>query len=322
MLLSLVLDKLRNELSDPDGDDWSDTELSSILSDQQLIMVRRQVTIDENYHNHRFTLLGANATQVSGDVYRYRLPRWCMRIVDMRLAQTGVTDSRKRELKPIDKYSGGYGWMFWGAHSIEVRGYASAEDIEVFCAKRPARLTKGTLPDQAGLSGSNQLRLDRDGSADALIHPHETEADSYVNGIFQITGVDVPASHIVSGQLAVCTASVHNQNTGGVLYTVLTLDRDWSVAPTTADTYEMHVEVGDEHMRLLVLLAARAAWIRKGNLDEVRASEGEVAQEWREFISHIQPRQLQMPHIIKSSLYPTVPTKTDTYDDDTSWYWG
>lgn len=322
MRLSQIVTKLREELSDPASStnvDWSTAELVGVLSDQVLVMVRRQVAIDEAYHNHRFTLLAANATQRSSNIWAYILPHWCPRIVQVRFAQDSALDPEQRALRQRDKF-GGIGWRYSGRREIEVNGIATAEDIEVWCAKRPARLTLGTLPTQTGMA-SNQLRLDADTSADALIYPHETVPNSYANAVVELTGVNA-VGHLVGGQVNTVVSSLHLQNEAGTLYTVLTMRSAWSVVPVAADTYESHPEIDDEHLRLLILLAARTCWTRKGNKDEVRASEMELHQEWAEFQRHMEPRGLQEPKILKDHLYPEIANTSRGGDDSTAAWWG
>lgn len=322
MRLSQIITKLREEISDPASStnvDWADGELAGILSDQVLIMVRRQIAIDEAYHNHRFTLLGSTAIQRSGNIWAYRLPHWCPKIVEVRFAQDSALESQQRVLRQRDKF-GGLGWRYSGRREIEVNGIATAEDIEVWCAKRPARLTKGTLPTQASLA-TNQLRLDVDTSADASTYPHETVADSYANAVVEITGVNA-VGHLVGGQVNTVVSSAHLQNEGGTLYTVLTMRDAWTVVPVAADTYELHPEIDDEHTRLLVLLSARACWSRKGNKDEVRATELELHQEWAEFQRHMEPRGIQEPKILKDHLYPEIANASRGGDDSTTFWWG
>lgn len=322
MRLSQIITKLREELTDPSTStnvDWSDAELVGVLTDQVLIMVRRQVAIDEAYHNHRFALTAASAVQRSSNIWAYRLPHWCPKVVEVRFGQDSGLDPRQRVLRQRDKF-GGAGWRYSGRREIEVEGIATAEDLEVWCAKRPARLTKGTLPTQTGMA-SNQLRLDADTSADALLYPHETVADSYVNAVVELTGVNT-VGHIVGGQVNTVVSSLHLQNEAGTLYTVLTFRDAWTVLPVSLDTYEMHPEIDDEHLRLLILLCARACWTRRGNKDEVRASELELHQEWAEFQRHMEPRGLQEPKVIKDHLYPETANTTRGGDDSANFYWG
>jgi len=319
MRLSLILSKLRSELIDADSDDWTDAELSGIISDQQLIMVRKQVAIDEKYHNHKFDLLTTDATQISGDVWSYRLPPWVMRITEVRLMQTSNIDPRKNLIPEI--HDGlGKGFQYSKGNRIELWQWGDAQDITISCAKRPARLTKGTLPDQTAMTAS-EMRLDEDSaSGDASNHPHESVDGSYVNGMFEITGVDSGATpRYVSGQMRRCTNSQHGQQLSTTLHTLLTFEDAWSPILATADTYEMHPEIADEHMRCLILLSARAAWQRKGNFDEIRASSPEFTQEWNEFMSHIRPRSLTGPRVIKSRVTPQVFGQHG--DDNPDFYW-
>lgn len=321
MRLSQVLTKLREELSDPASSsnvDWSTAELSGVISDQALIMVRRQVAIDEAYHNHRFTLLAASAVQRASDTWVYVLPPWCGRIVEVRIAQSSALDPRQQVLRQVDKFGRG-GWRYSGRREIELVGFSQAQGITIACAKRPARLTLGVLPDQTGMS-STQLRLDADTSANALIYPHESVADSYANAVLEITGIDDAVAQ-PGGQVRTVLSSAHKQVFAGALYTVLTINQAWSTQPVADDTYELHPEIDDEHLRLLILLSARACWTRRGNKDEVRASEMELYQEWAEFQRHMEPRGIQEPKIIKEQLYPELQNTSGRTQDDGYWNW-
>lgn len=322
MRLATVLEKLRYELSDPTtstNKDWSDPELSGIISDQVHIMVRRQVALDEAYHNHRFDLLAASATQRAADVWAYRLPHWVSKIIEVRYKQDSDMDPRKRVIPRVDRM-GGRGWRYSGRREFELTRIAMPEDITLAVAKRPARLTKGRLPPQTGML-ANQIRIDADTSADAQNYTHEGIEDAYVNAVIELTGPN-STTRAPGGQVRTVTRSEHYQVDGLEIYTVLTVDSDWTVAPATADLYEMHPEIDDEHLRLLILLCARSAWTRKGNADEVRASEAELHQEWSEFVNGIQPRDLAAPKIIKPWLSDDVTASMRHGDNDSDFWWG
>lgn len=314
MKLGTAIAELSQLLQRVDDTEWSDAELSSALHRHVLALSRDMAQLDSGYFDHTITALATAARQVKTDCWAYSMPPWIERVVDVReaLSTTAPTTASRGYVVPpqLSQYDG-KGWRWRGPDTFHLIGWGAALDLEVAVSKRPARPTLGTLPTQANLPASPvgvYLRLDADTSADAAKHPHETLADSYANARIELTGANAR-----SGQFRRVIGSTHFQDEGGTRYTVLQVDRAWDVAPQAGDTYEMHLELADEHMQLVLMLAANTLWGTRGNKAEQRAIAPMIQKELEEFRAGITPRQTQFPyylrHTIRASATSPMPTE-------------
>lgn len=300
MRLSDVLDQVRLSVEDKSSAHWGDDTIIRQVDVQTYRIARRLVDVDEGYLSVRLDIDATAAIARHTNVFTYKLPWWSMKVAEVR--ERGTTNQARGRLirkgYKFDEDEPGR-WRYTDKNAISLEGFSAAQDLSLVIAKRPARLTRGTLPDQASITTS-QLRLDVDTSTDALKHPHEKEANSYAGSLFEITGLD-SATHLVSGQIRQAASSAHLQVFGSTIHTVLTFEEAWTVTPIAADTYEMHAEVPDEHMRLVVLLTASALLSHEGNKDAVAGLGRELSEEWRLFITHVNNRDIQEPKVMVES---------------------
>lgn len=317
MRFSDGLARLRQLLQDVTTTHWSEAELAAYLNRHVVSLTRKMTEIDEGYHNCRITLLAANSRQVKSDEFEYSTPPWVMKVRDLReLTDPTSPPAGSRGMALPYAPKSGIGWVWRGMNTVAVVALgATAKDYEAFCAKRPAKLTKGTLPTQ-NLIDTSHMRLDTDTSAVALLYPHETQTDSYINTIIEITG-----NNARSGQTRRVTGSAHFVDEAGTRYTVLTLEAPWSTQPLAGDTYDMHFEIPEEHMNLVLLLAANTAWSTRGNVDEQKAMSPELVTEMREFESHIRPRQLAQPIYLRSTAMPSLGLTAQRTEDTQQPLW-
>lgn len=300
MRLSQLVLETQVALDSVSSSKWSQAQIGAALNSQLVSMIRKMTETDEAYHSHIFTRLGSSARQVHSDRWAYQLPLWVMKISEVRQlhgsasAQTGPLIDRASKFR-------GRGWYYTADNEITLRGWSQAVDLEFAVAKLPARMTKGTLGDQAGVA-TNQVRLDPDGAAgDATDFPHESVADAYAGALLEIVG---PASARVGQVLRVLSSA---PNTGaGLNQHLLTMEAAWpSGAPVVADRYELHAEVPGEHSRLIVLLATRTLLSQQRNLEGVRIYAPELSEQWSMFLAGIRNRDVQQPHVIQEFL-PTL----------------
>lgn len=311
MRLSTAITELSELLQRVDDTIWSEKELGSYIHRHVLSLSRRMAELDVGYFNHTIYLNSANARQVHSQDFEFTLPMWIDRITQVReaLSVTAPTGaSRGRAIPQLHKYDS-WGWIFNGPNVLQLKGWGNAVHLEVEIAKRPPRPTKGTLPAQTSMSTS-QLRIDADTSASAAIHPHETITDSYVNSIVEIVG-----NTARSGQIRRVTASAHFQDLAGTLYTVLTLDEPWTVQPVaTTDQYELHLEIPEQHLQLVLHLAAHTAWGARGNNDQQKALAATIADQMAEFQRHVTPRSIAHPRHLRHSILPNTIGPSPTED--------
>lgn len=300
MKTSELVEETNTAVDNITGRRYSTAQVVRQLNIQQRSMVRKMVELDRNYFNTRTDLTALSAIQVHANEWLYDLPPWLMKLTSVR-EQADVTLSRGPIVPKRSKFSEvEKGWQLTSVNQLSLYGYSAAIDLTIECAKVPALLTLGTLPSQSGM-GLTQMRMDADTSADAAIYPHETWPNGYLGALFEITGVN-DASRQPGGQIRRVASSSHLQVFSGEIYTELTFDTPISVALAANDTYETHSEVGVEHLRLLVLLAARALLQNEQNVDGVRVIREELAEQWASFIEHIKSRDLAEPYVWQEQL--------------------
>lgn len=312
MRLSQAMEQLEELLQSSDVTHWSLKERASHLNRHALSLARKMAATDEGYFNFLVPLAASQRRKIKADTWDYTLPTWIERIVEVR-ENSSATDPtgvvRGRVFPYVQKY-GGFGYTMQGPNLRIVSG-TEPSDLEVAVAKRPAKVTRGTLPTQANLPSPNTsyLRIDADTSADALNYPHETITDSYANALVEITGQTAR-----SGQLRRVVGSDHFQNEGGTLYTVLQLEEPWTTQPLAADTYELHFEIPEQHMQLVVYLAAHTLWGTRGQVENQKAHAAIISEEMAAFTHHITPRQVSQPAYLRRSILPPLSSTLRTED--------
>ncbi len=312
MRLGTAILELSQLLQRTDSTTFGEAELGAYLHRHVLSLQRKMAEVDAGYFNHVLQLPLAQARQFKSDAWEYTLPPWVERIVEVRQSlstTTPTTAALGGTLPQIHKFET-RGWRRNGPSTLHLKGFMTALDLELTVCKRAARPTKGTLPTQANLTAPalRHVRIDADTTADALLHPHETLTDSYANAIIEITG-----NHARSGQYRRVVGSTHFQDEAGTRYTVLEVESDWTVQPAAADTYEMHLEIPEQHAQLVLLLAAHSAYGTRGNSDEQKAMAGLVANEMAEFQRHITPADVHHPRHLRHSVLPisSAPARTE-----------
>jgi hypothetical protein len=293
MRFSEIILETQTQLDSLSGRKFTEAQVGLAVNSQQRSCIRYLADKDEAYFNHTFTLLKAAARTPHANLWSWRLPLWVMKVSSVRQYLGGSTSTRGVMLHRLTKYDElmTSGWRWTASNELVLVGYGQAIDLELEVAKIPARMTKGTLPSQAGLTTS-QMKLDADAGA---VHVHESVLDSYAGGLFEITG---PASTRL-GQLLRCIGS-GNDPAGRIL----TMEEAWTSVPVVADTYEMHMELPTQHGRLLVLLATRQLLAQEKNLEGVNAIRDEIAEQWRQFTDTIGNRDLTQPYTVIEDLMP------------------
>lgn len=288
MRLAALDDRLAMLVDDLTAQKWGAKRRGIALNDMQRSLVRLMADCDQGFVNHRFTVPIASMRTVHADEFSCQLPPWVLKVTAVRLTAVS-TEGRKRLVERANKWGHRPGWYFSASNELTFYRMGQPQSFDIECAKIPALMTKGTLPSQAGMTTS-QMRLDADPALTAD-YPHETAQGSYAGGLFEITG---PTSARV-GQLLRCTGSLHDQSSIG---TVLTFEQPWASVPLAGDTYEMHTEIPDQHINLLVLLAAQRLFAQIHSSEGIAAIGPELAREWDQFKRHITSRDVQEPEYI------------------------
>lgn len=279
---------------------WSEAMIVANLNVQLRSLVRQLTLLDQGYHNHVFQLSKDAAVQKHAGRWSYRMPAWVMKVSLVREGRPS-DEGEGRVIAVRQKFhNAGDTWMPGG--NLELLYFGSqAIDLEIQCAKLPARMRRGTLPDQTGMA-ANEIRLDANVASPQVFQP-EHIADSYGGGIFELTGVDT-LTRTVAGQMRRGLTSAHGVLLAGpnTHHAEVTVDADWTLAPVEDDTYEMHAEIQDEHLRLLELMSIRSLLAQERNVDGIRAYEGEVREQMALFNQHVSQRDVQTPKIALESI--------------------
>lgn len=281
-----IIALLREQVDDVQSQEWTDERLLRILNQQMFKLFREQVSADDSYHNLELTLSAASATAVHLNQYVYTLPRWVFRVTWVRFkteTTEGIGPPIPRAYRP-DSFR--HGWLLDANKRLRLVGFGQAEDIILGVAKVPAKIHSGTLPAQTVTgsltSATTQVRLDKDNDP---TFAHESEPDAYRNAIIEITTAGK------SGQIRRVTASTPNESIPSNFHTVLTVERPWTSNPVLADTYDLHAEVDDPLIRLLITESAQVCEQMRHNANGMAVLTPELMSERTKFQEHVKPRE-------------------------------
>lgn len=290
MRLSELISETRVTISAKTTRTWSDADIVVALNAKQRALVRILTERDEKWFNHTFNLLKAAARTQHTTLWGWKIPPWILKVTSVRQLFGGSTAARGPRIPRADKLSNKPGWDFGAGNELRLVGYSGPIDLEIECAKLPARMIQGTLPSQSGMTTS-QMKLESDATAAASAKPfpRETALDFYAGSQFEITGPD----SVRVGQLLRCVG-----NTTDPAGRILTMEEAWTTPPVATDTYEMHMEAPPQHARLLVLLASRTLFAQERNTEGLAAIEPEVNEEWKLFLDSSVDRDLTEPHTV------------------------
>ena len=297
MKLSETTRIFRDLVQDPDATHWPDAEVARLLHQAQLRMFSIQCSSDPSYYNLELNILGSSARQVASQVFEYDLPQWIHRVSRVRKASGSSTSRREPNIPQGSMRVDRPGWFFSAAKVLQLIGFTRL-DLTLGVCKKPARPHRGTSPAAGSAStlvlqaanAAGQIGTDADPFKN---YDQETELDGYRNAIVEITG---PVSGVrnPTGQIRRCIASTRALVSSAVRTTV-SVQPDFAVTPASSDTYEMHVEVDDAHVRYLVLLAAQYGWQKQQNVSAIASIQKELGEEDEAFKHNCRQRMNQDP---------------------------
>jgi hypothetical protein len=225
------------------------------------------------------------------NLFEYDLPRWTHKVIKVR-EDSGTGDRSKGPIMQGSLRSNQPGWAFFTNKTIKVAGYSTAKDLIVSICKQPARLQAGTSP-AAGTA--NTLVLEA--LSASFVYEEDAEADAYANAVFEITGpITTGPDRNPTGQIRRVTSSARSQPVAvAEVRTTVTLETNWTVTPAQNDTYEMHAEVDDAHIRYLVLMTAQYCWQKHQNVGAIQSISGEMREEHDRFVTSARDRMSHGP---------------------------
>lgn len=312
MRLSDVIGGIREKVHDEDSDQWSDARVTFWINSVQRSLYLDLAEADPTYMQIPLELSASDATQLNSGIFRYLLPSWVHRVTMFRETEAGTGDPRNNPIRPIadDKFRCN-GWSFVGNRAIELRGVTAAKDVTLWVTKPPAPLCKGTL-EPGGSSSSTQLVFDAVISppVDSASSPYALELteNGYTGAVFECV---TPGFY---GQIVRCSSSLFdNASTGFAV-----VDIEPSLTGNPSGAFEMHPEIDDQYLELLMLKVAERLFHKTANVDGVAALQPAIRQEMARFMEAIRPRQHQEPF----KLRPEGDFEVGTFEDankDASW---
>jgi len=325
LLLSQVIERCRRKLNDPSSKAiadrfWSDAEVAEAISTHQTTLAQRQVQADDSFFNQRIEIDGTTAVKIHNDVYEYNLPRWFYRIHAVREVESVGTELGRLSF-PRRPRGRGRGFELHTRTKLWLYGVSDSDvpSLHVEASKMPARLHTGTVR-KATVAGEAVLYLDDQTSMDL-----EQEVDRYRGSIFEITTAAAPvATRDPVGQLRVGTASVREFDVPLQKYLIkVTLDAPFSTGddPIVGDKYEMHVEIDDTHINLLVVMAVESLFHKTNNRPGLASIQDQMLREWKMFEDSMQTRQDMEQVFVSQDPYDEVP-RDDLDRDFTGGFYG
>lgn len=282
---------------------WSDSTIALHATHHIQSMSRLQAQRDQGFHNFTLILKGTEASSVLGSVWQWTLPTWVISISEIRLLvggipATGTTtfspymwDTAVNVGDPVLKAVKGsnYGWSYEGNRVLRLWGYGTPPDMILQVAKLPAPLIRATLD----LDAVNVNRFRLPATLDVGIEDYTEGA--FINAEFVTIGVSDLAVNVATlGQTRRCIYSKAGQivssQTDNLRRTEVYLEQDLPNMYFTGDTVETVVPMGDEHLRLILLLVARSCYAQIGNMPAMNAIREELAEQMTLFNNYITPR--------------------------------
>lgn len=343
MLLSTALTELRDVLADPavnssSNTTWPDAELIRNLSRQVRGLFRDQTQIDEAYHNCDINLVSTGFQNIETTAWDYPFKPYVERVVNVWYRSTlpaGSTDAeapvrvvngsgttivqtRDKMLATADIRQSRQGWRFHTLYGLRIVGFQTIPMLVCQVAKSPAPLTRGTIELASG--STSKFYLVNETTATAADGLHDQVDDSYRNATFHFTSTADSAGSILTGVTRRCIGS-KMVFTSSARRIEIQLDAALPRAlAATTDTYEMCLEVPESASRYVILLAARAAFEKKHNIEGIKAITPELMEQRQEFRNFVAPRGMQEAKTVQDTLIPQVYNMPDTALDNSGWY--
>jgi hypothetical protein len=280
MKLSDLMLMVRDEVRDSAGSLYTDAIIARAVNNAQRKAFRLRAQEDRAFYNLDIALTALRARQVHSDVFRWSLPFYTWRVVAVYESASSST-TRGSLVEPAQSLEH-VGWNLYAGRELEVRGiYTAAPALSVQILKEPAPLSKGTLPDQTGITGDD-LRLASYSSLTDF--PMPPEVDRYANSIIEITGA---VNDAATGQIRKISGYRPNSVTS-VRYPEITVVDGWESIPASGQTYDMHAETDESATDLLVLEAAHDVYRGGGAVgpaELVRQKIQQVELEYRQSVT-------------------------------------
>ncbi|MCP3960852.1 MAG: hypothetical protein GY719_23655 [bacterium] len=322
MILSELLQSERDLIKQV-AKDLPDAELCRLSDLVIASLVRRQIEVNQGYHNCEINIAKEEFNQTSGDEWDVQMPSWTMRIVDVKGRTPGGDpalqspweseqhDNRGSRLRRSVQGDFNSGWQHIG-DLLRLRRTSGPEDLALRIAKRPARMFKATVDVRQDESVSFLLPVSLD------IGSPEIERGAYIGSRIMCS----QSAGESMGEYLICTASVpFSSGPGSDTRTRIYMANGNSADLEVGDVIESMVPI-DSANRLVVLMVARSVFERDGNTKGIRAIGDDLEREKELYMEFITPRQVQTPSFARRHVQGQR-NRFDLYrDQNTVRYWG
>jgi hypothetical protein len=329
--LTDTITEIRTTLDDPLIDrngatlsvKFTDAMLVTALQTKLRSLSRIQVSRDVGYHNFTMVLNSADAVQIMQSVWQWPLPSWVANLVNVWILNLGgplnpttqptfspylwpTPPMMNADPFPRARRNYPYGWRFDGNRTFRVWNQATAPNMLLQVAKIPARLFRATLDQDP--SSKTTLYLPQALS----LGTQDKEEGAYINAEVEVTS-GATTENIGLRRRCVYSASVNLDET---LTTSIALETAFAQQLEQGDTIETAIPLGEDHSRLLTLLAVQWCFEQTANLPGQKAIADELRQELMDFKAYVSPRDTQGPEFFQSQPIGYGPG----YDPDRSYF--
>lgn len=288
--ISTVFDQIKRE------DDSAEvaTRAKALRATNSILgsVTRKIIQQGEGYYRTRLQLLGTDARQIQRNQWEYTLPPWVARVFEVRHDKPAGEPEGYRisTANPRDRTKQGF--YFRNRTTLILSGWTTAQDLRVEVAKVPAEVTDEAVVVLSDGTSASTLFV-------ALSQLGNRASGYYINSIFEFSTALATSVSMAGYTMQVSDSQIVADS--GFQRVELTNPEDFPIAPATSDEIFMHLELGDEHLRMLTLRVARQILQAEGNMDAIGAFAEELRAEERDFIDSLQRQQAEPSFIREGS---------------------
>lgn len=333
MNISTAITIVRDHLDDPQSVKYTDREIVRHVDEQARVMFRKQTQQNRDWHNFSLCIQKENAREIFGGTFEWQMPTWIDRVIQVYerdgsataestyspylwTASNGVRFGRK--IDRINPTNGGDrpGWSWDGQHTLRLWRFTSAPELVLLVTKVPPPMFKVNLLSAYADASGAYLPAGTD-TTNFVYGTLAAEEGAYINAEVQVTPTGATDTGL--GAIRRVSYSKPNSLVSGAIKTEIRFDYNMPATLSVGDDLETLLPVPDAHARLLVLLVVNGLFIKKNNVDGMKAISGELAKEWAEFIAYAtMPRDNAGPVFKTSRSSPTRRTSVDLWP---GWGW-
>jgi hypothetical protein len=261
---------------------WTTADVVRELSLWQKDLFRQKIEADPTYNVVDFDVLANSSriTQLYAEEWLYALPSWVYRINDAYELVDGsalTTKARGNRLAHNFHNAVQKGWRFKTDRAVIVQKYAPAPALRFEVRKVPCSLFRATTK----LGTTTTIVFD---VATAAPYQVDLEDGAMLGAQVEIT------TKVGANDSRGVVATVIGQSRAGSDIT-LTIAPPLPAASLAGETFEMHAELSDAHLRYLILLTAETLLHRHHNAGSVFSLQPQIKAESARFVDGLQPRR-------------------------------